>query len=390
MKNSLTLRITRFPRQRGVTLVELMLAMAISLIVLLGVGSVYITSKRSYIVQEEYARMQEAANFAFQFLTEDLRQAGYSGCNPSINSMLATNAGNRDLFDFSSAIYGWEATATAPGSTVTDPSTTTPSATVSNWNDQNSADLHATLGGNVLPGTDVIVVKSARPLPNLVPNANTQPNSSSVTFGSATGVAQGQVVMLTDCISADVFMNGSADTASALTRGTGCAGFAPCNVNPASTQWSHDYNQNEVRILTVSINGYFIGVGASGQPALFRINYSQGVGATAVPEELIEGVENMQILYGEDLTNDTTFSATRYVPIDAVTNEDNIRSVRISLLMRTTAEMDRPDDDNTYLLSGVTAATGTTINPVDDRRIRKVFTTTINLRNKMVSQRTGS
>ena len=62
-------------KQRGVTLVELMIAMAISLIVLLGVISVYITSKRSYVVQEEFARMQENANFAFQYLTQDIRQA---------------------------------------------------------------------------------------------------------------------------------------------------------------------------------------------------------------------------------------------------------------------------------------------------------------------------
>ncbi len=363
------------------------MAMAISMIVLLGVGSVFVTSKRTSIVQEEFARMQEGANFAFQFLTQDLRQAGYAGCNPVIKSMLNTSSNDTGLFDFASGIYGWEADGTNPGSTVTDPSTTTPSSTASDWDDHNSpsVDLHSTMVGSVLPGTDVIVVKSTREIPNLIPSTNTTPTSASVTFGSSTGINMGQIVMLSDCEKADLFMNGTSPSGSALTRAAGCGGYTPCNVTPSTIQWSHEYKTSTVRVLTTTSRAYFIGVGASGEPALFRISYNQGIGAAAAPEELIEGVENMQILYGEDLNaTDNVFLPTRFVPMSAVTDINNVIAVRISLLMRTTRELDRPDDTRTYLLAGVTPATGTTINPVDDKRMRKTFTTTVTLRNKMV------
>ncbi|MDX5152354.1 MAG: prepilin-type N-terminal cleavage/methylation domain-containing protein, partial [Acidiferrobacterales bacterium] len=52
-------------KHRGVTLVELMVAMVISTIVLLGVATVYSSTKRSYKVQEEMARLQENARYAF-------------------------------------------------------------------------------------------------------------------------------------------------------------------------------------------------------------------------------------------------------------------------------------------------------------------------------------
>lgn len=374
----------------GVTLVELMIAMAISFVVLLGVGSVYVTSKRSYTVQEEFARMHENANFAFQFLTQDIRQAGYAGCNPVINNILNTTAANVDLFDFSSAVYGWEADGSNPGQTVTDPAMT-PSGTATDWDDYHAAPLalHSTLVGRVLPGTDVIVVKSARERTGLIPNSNTPPNATSIGFAGATGIQQGEIVMITDCEKADLFMNGSNESAAALTRDAGCAGNNPCNKNPASVFWSHNYIQNEVRILTSTSKAYFIGLGASGEPALFRTTYHKGTGAAdAIAEELVEGVENMQILYGEDLTGDTTFSPTRYVPMSAVTNINNVVSVRISLLLRTQKQLNRPNDTKSYELAGVNGATATTINPTDDSRMRKVFTTTIVLRNKLVTGRT--
>ncbi len=377
-------------RQYGVTLVELMVAMVVSIILLTGVSSIYFSSKRSYQVQEEFARMQENAHFAFQFITQDIRQAGYAGCNPSINNMLNVTAADDDLFDFTSAIYGWEFTGSGPGTTVTvsaDPINPSPAADANDWDDHNSPanGLHASLAGRVIPGTDVIVIKSAQEIPGLVPTGTTPPNSATVTFPAATGVSQGQIVMLSDCDKADLFMNSAADTASTLTRAAGCGGNSPCNVNPASNDWSHEYQVGEYRVITTTSHAYFVGQGASGEPALFRISYDQGTGSA--PEELIEGVENMQVLYGEDLVNDTTFTPNRYVTFDNVTDINNVITVRVNLLMRTPAELTRPDDSKTYLIGGVNAATGVTVDPNNDKRIRKIFTSTIVLRNKLVTGR---
>ena len=47
---------------------------------------------------------------------------------------------------------------------------------------------------------------------------------------------------------------------------------------------------------------------------------------------MVEGVEDMQILYGEDTDADNV--ANRYVPSDEVGSMENVVSVRISLLLR--------------------------------------------------------
>ena len=106
------------------------------------------------------------------------------------------------------------------------------------------------------------------------------------------------------------------------------------------------------------------------------------------PQEIAEGVENMQVLYGEDLNGD--FTPDRYVTADAVANPRAVVSVRISLLVRTVDNLPlRPDDTNTYTLLGSTAtATQTIIDPeegnANDQRFRRVFGTTVFLRNKAV------
>ena len=82
-------------RSRGVTLIELMIAMVISTIVLLGVGTVYSSSKRSYKVQEEMARLQENARYAFNVMSRDIRGAGFIGSHLA-TALVETAGGSRD------------------------------------------------------------------------------------------------------------------------------------------------------------------------------------------------------------------------------------------------------------------------------------------------------
>ena len=64
-------------QQHGVTLVELMLALAIASILMLGVSSVYVSSKRGYNIQDNLSRQQENTRFSLDVLMKDLRMAGY-------------------------------------------------------------------------------------------------------------------------------------------------------------------------------------------------------------------------------------------------------------------------------------------------------------------------
>ena len=65
---------------KGVTLVELMIALAISSILLIGVVTIYGSSKHTNIVGEEFAHLQENGRIAMKFLVEDVRMSGFMGC----------------------------------------------------------------------------------------------------------------------------------------------------------------------------------------------------------------------------------------------------------------------------------------------------------------------
>jgi type IV pilus assembly protein PilW len=389
-------------KTRGVTLIELMIAMVISTIVLLGVATVYSSTKRSYKVQEEMARLQENARYAFNAMAGDIRGAGFVGCNPKITSLLDETDAAFDpaLYDFQAGVDGWEytATTTAPGNTYTITSLTN-TGSASDWagadwdNNGTGDDLPNVLTGRVLIGTDVLLTKSSDPETYEDPatcadgsvlrlrGAN-PPNATAMTFNCRTNVEQGQIVFFGNCDRADVFQNGATSKSVNLNRNAGVAGNRPGNVNPASVNWSQ-YCEN-CQVYAARGIAYFIGNGAGNEPALFRYDYSMGAsGATF--DELVEGVENMQILYGEDLnTGDEDVQPTQYVTADNITNPDNVVSVRISLLVRTPQELNRPQAPSNHRLLGVDDATAVDITTLSDRRIRKVFTTTVYMRNKGV------
>ena len=77
---------------RGFSLVELMVALVITLILLAGIGQIFLSSKKSYTVQDSLSRMQETGRYAMDTLTQDLRRAGYWGGNSDITEITGTQA----------------------------------------------------------------------------------------------------------------------------------------------------------------------------------------------------------------------------------------------------------------------------------------------------------
>ncbi len=131
---------------------------------------------------------------------------------------------------------------------------------------------------------------------------------------------------------------------------------------------SRNYN-DEAQVLPFHSVLFYVGIGASGQPALFQMDF----GGDGVPEELIEGVENIQVMYGElDI-----FGNVNYLEADAVVTPGNIVSIRVSLLVRSNEAADLEVDDQTYDLQG------TIVDPIDDSRLRQVFSTTVAVRNRV-------
>lgn len=89
---------------RGFGLIELMIAMTISIVIGIAITQIFLTQKTTFKVQDELGRMQENARFAFDRIARDLRMSGYWSCDPkSANNMNATSPVNHN-FDYSNAL----------------------------------------------------------------------------------------------------------------------------------------------------------------------------------------------------------------------------------------------------------------------------------------------
>jgi len=111
--------------------------------------------------------------------------------------------------------------------------------------------------------------------------------------------------------------------------------------------------------------------------SLFRHVFS-GNSNTGEKQELIEGVENMQILYGVDTTTAADGEVDAYQVASDVDTWERVLSVRLSLLMR-------PINPLGQGLSSAASAVvnDTTVTFPNARFDRRVFTTTLMLRNKL-------
>lgn len=340
-------------KQRGLTLVELMIAMTIGLLLLGGITSIMISSRQTYRVNEALSRMQDNARFAFQVLSRDIRMAGYFGCVGSDVTPTNTLNGPTDfLWNFKQTIYGYEAT----------------SATA--WNLTPDSSITSPLGG-----TDIIVVRGASgdgtSAPTKVlehPGMPGSPGSANLKVSEDNNLEEGDVVMASDCLGAAIFqITGYATAPSGfenVVHNTGSPGIVPGNLTKILGK---EYTGGE--ILKITTRSYYIRTNDAGRPALYR-----KVG-TADAEEVVEGIENMQILYGEDTNGDIT--ADTYRKADAVADWGKVVSVRVNLLMQTI-------DDNIagakqpYTYNGGTVVAA----DVPDRRLRQVYSTVITLRNR--------
>jgi type IV pilus assembly protein PilW len=69
------------PAQAGFSLVELLLALALGLVVVTGIVQLFVGNSRTYEVLTGQARMQENARFALEFISQAARSAGHFGCS---------------------------------------------------------------------------------------------------------------------------------------------------------------------------------------------------------------------------------------------------------------------------------------------------------------------
>ncbi|MFV2059677.1 MAG: PilW family protein [Gammaproteobacteria bacterium] len=353
----------------GVTLVELLIAMAISSVLLVGVGSIYSNTKRTYFVQDEFGLLQENARYALDVLTKEIRNAGYIGCKSlsllSPNSIV-TNAGAFGGVDFTpqNFILGH----TNSGG-VTNPPFPSPSA-------------------NIEANTDGLTIRRASSCGGHL-TGNTDPNNANVQLTSNCGFKQNEIVMITDCQSADIFKitNNPNDNG-----GNNAITLAHSNAGNTTNKLSKIYG-NSATIFKLERNTYFIKTDpVSGNPSLYvRGLMSQGGAYGVFENQIADNVESMLIDYGVDLdfvqdSDSTEVGADTYLttpqiealginPLNSnATLWASVVNLRIRLLMRSNPVSNRV---RKYDWNGatVTPAAG-------DYRIRQAYTVTINLRNR--------
>jgi len=378
----------KFSQQKGLTLVELMIAMVISSILMIGISNIYSSSKQAYKINDEFSVLQENARLAFRFLTQDIRMAGYIGCawatGTNVDSTLDTASLTADqeafVNGFGTGLEGYDATGTEPGTAI-DMATLT-----SGFN----RAVNGLFTGHVA-GSDIIVVRHANgsgvKLSGNKNSANFDIQDSGVNSivndcHAPSGICEGDILMVSDCSKGRLFQVTNLTAVSAnggsirlVHAASGAPGNSTSSWGGSSTAESEWFAPGDSEILKLGAYAYFVGTGVSGQPTLMRLS-----NLDATPQELVEGVENMQILYGFDSNDDGRANQYLVAPTAVATN---IVSVRISLLMSTPGEIPkRNDDTKIYKMISENDAVNVRVTPIADRRIRKVFTTTIKLRNK--------
>ena len=182
--------------------------------------------------------------------------------------------------------------------------------------------------------------------------------------GSA--LAVGDILLIADCRQATIFQaTGYGGGVIVHANGAGSPGNSTTNLNRAFGPDASVY-----RLVTRT---YFIAPSArkAGSNSLWS-NSSPSYPGVTQPEELAEGVEQLLIRYGED--TDADRAANKYVTADAVTNWDNVVSVRMmTLLASTSASTTTSPQPYTF--------DGTTTTPTD-RRLRTPLASVITLRNR--------
>lgn len=331
-------------KQGGLSLVEIMVALVISLFLLGGVIQVYIGNKTSYRFADASARIQENARFALETIASDSRMAGYWGCaqyasndtSNLVNNLNLTTNALTELYDF-----------------------------------VNNPAISATVNDG-LNGSDSITISGSKANQNSILAPYMANTEDGIEVSADSAITTGDIVILSNCKGADIFevtsiskstINGQKTLNHAKAGTIGNVSSVACAANKHCLSQLYDSSSAITSLQTVT---YTVAAGASGEPALWR-------SVNGVNEELIEGIEQMQILFGIDTDSDG--SPNQYVSSDKVTDPLQISAMRVFLVLRSDVD-GITDSPQVYSINGVNSTAA-------DNRLRRVFSVTISLRNRV-------
>lgn len=330
-------------RQRGFTLVELMISMLLGLVIIGGATGVILANRQSYRANEGLSQIQESARTAFELLARDVRQAGVTGCdsNGRIANVLKSDASALWWLDWF-GIRGFEGT--QPDTAVGFGAGTPPN--------------------NRIQGTDSIQLQGIEGTGLTV--VSHEPTSANFKISEATTtIAPDDIVMVCDFDHAAIFKVTNYNSANVtLVHGAEMSGDprncskglgypVDCDTPDANGNvYTYGPNSQLSRLTAVD---WYIGDNqrpAEGGRSLFRRTMSRDA------EEIVAGVTDMQISYREA-------GQTQFVPASAIGVWENVNAVTITLTI---------DSADARISTDASENSG---------RLQRSFTNIITLRNRV-------
>lgn len=355
-------------RNNGFTLIEVIISLALGLVLLLGLSSLFVQNNRSYKQNEAQMALQDQARFALSTLSRDLQMAGYWG-GMSMGSQILP----------SSTINGAVSAANDCGADSSSWAlTTSKRVEYFNWTLNAQASSKFKCLSNVQAGTDVLAVRRVA-----------GQEAASITACGDVTLADKTFYLKTNGV------EGSLIRTSGTSYTEACTTDAPITA-PMS------FFKLVPRLYYVRNYAKLAG---DGIPTLCRRELQHAATPKLEEECLAEGVEDFQIVWGIDgnKADDPTFTPNHYTTSPTDAELARAVSAEVFLLMRAAkGDASNPEDENIYSYADKTSAfektTGGAYDPknIDQdentpeakkltRFSRRVFSTTVQIRNPLPS-----
>jgi len=405
-------------RHGGFSLVEIMIGMVLGLFITIGIMQLFIGSNRNYQFYDAFARIQENGRFALELLNNTIRMANFTGCaltsngtDPLVGNVLRNNRtntnpdwwvdvnGNKDELPPFPSRPAWEGMLRGydGNQEFPDPFGSSPAARIE------GTDAIISLGGS---GKYPIVAANAQVFTlGQIARANGRPLRRGDLMLVCDNNANLTLFQITSQLDINnppyVVAHGTDNTIVPGNQTADTVVYSPNAPNPPTTDTTTTvvYTDDD-SMVDYAPTAFYIGASSSGATcppsrSLFQMQLTVTEAGVARMEaqEVVEGVWDMQIYYGEDTSAPVDGIPDVYVNAPNVANWARVVSVRIHLLL-VSLENNILSQEQTYLythaensrISGVTVTATTTLcddQEVPDKRWYQVFTTTIGIRNRL-------
>jgi len=347
-------------KQFGFTLIEVMVSLLIGTIIIGGILSVFINTKSTQRYVSALAQLQESGYFSLSFLKRDIRMIDYKGCinydDNDVNIMAIDLAA---LAIPANEFKGFKVT------------------TNNSW--MAGEPFAATISAK--PNTDAFHIGRMTDHANTL-TEDTVASSTLIKINNSPSldIENDSAMLISNCLSADAF------TVDSTTNGTMSLTVTHSGGGNFSDSLSAIYQVADTTISSYQNTIYFIsdtGRDAADGTAINAL--FQAVSPNYQPQELIAGAEDMKLLYVESMP----LNKTRIVQATGNTtaiNWDNVIAVKVALLMASPELVLKYDDENSYtLLDRLVIPAGASPQEnehIGGRRLKKVYSTTITIRNR--------